>query len=592
MVSADLFGCSERTARTTVVGAARSAITGTRVKPAVAPLFPPDLRTVPERALFPGGLPDVWNVPARLAAFLGRSDQLALVADSLRADGVVTVVALAGMGGVGKTSLALEYAHQHAGDFDVVWWVDAEQADTVPAQIGELGEALGLPAGAEAAGTLAELRRRGLRWLLVFDNAEDIAAVAPFRPVDRRGRVVVTSRMSGWGGLGAVVEVPTLARSESVTLLSGRVADMDPDTADRIAELLGDLVLAVEQAAAFCEQTAIPPAEFAAMLAERLEDTVELGQVTERAGVTVATLWELSVSRLAVADPAAVELLELLSFCGPQPIPLDLFAGRAKLVGEGALFQVLDDQVSWARTVGALVHFGLAGRDTHTVSVHRLVQATTRRRTSPQRKSVVVATLLRLYRADLPVEIQRSPRGWPRWRDLLPHVLTLVERVSKPARTPDGSDEKTCAKAADLTWLCDRIATYLQEHGRSGEALPMFERALAIAETIYGPGHPVTADCLSNLASVLADLGRVDDVLPMFERALVIAEATYGPHHPEVAARLSSVALALRDLGRVAEVLSMFERALTITEASYGPDHSKTLTIRRNINAVRREIDR
>jgi hypothetical protein len=161
---------------------------------------------------------------------------------------------------------------------------------------------------------VAELGRRGGRWLLVFDNAEDTGTVAPLRPVDGRGRVLVTSRRAGWGGLGATVNVPTLERSESVDLLTGRLPAAGEATAGRVAGLLGDLALAVEQAAAFCEQTGTPLEVFAGLLADRLEDAVELGEVADRAGVTVATLWELSVRRLAQREPAAVELLELLAY--------------------------------------------------------------------------------------------------------------------------------------------------------------------------------------------------------------------------------------------------------------------------------------
>jgi hypothetical protein len=535
VVGADLFGCSERVAREQVVGAARLAVSGGRAKPEVAPPFPPGLRAVPERAVFPGELPGVWNVPVRLGRFVGRSGQLAELAEALRGgSGVVSVVALAGMGGVGKTSLAVEYVHRHTSDFDAVWWVEAEQADTVSEQIGAFGEALGLPVGVEPAGVPAELRRRGWRWLVVFDNAEQISVVRPFRPSDGRGRVLVTSRRAGWRALGAVVEVWTLARSESVAVLSGRVPDLDAPTADRIAELLGDLALAVEQAAAFCEQTGTPAGEFVALLAERLDDVVGLGEVAERAGVTVATLWELSVARLAAEEPAAVELLELLAFCGPEPLPLDLFAGRSELLGDGPLAGAVADRLAWTRTVGALVGYGLASRDTNSVSVHRLVQAATRRRSSDDQRSVVLATLLRLLRADLPGDIVRSPQDWPRWRELLLHVRTIIDRAPDLNKTPRGAGTAVPADVGDLVWLCDRAATYLQEHGRAGEALPMFQRALAIAEATYGPNHPEVATRLNNLALALRTLGRAGEALPMFQRALAIAEATYGPNHPSV----------------------------------------------------------
>ncbi|MEX5708856.1 tetratricopeptide repeat protein, partial [Parafrankia sp. FMc6] len=439
---------------------------------------------------------------------------------------------------------------------------------------------------------LTELRRRGWRWLLVFDNAEEIGAVRPFRPVDGRGRVLVTSRRAGWGAVGAVVEVPTLARSESVALLSGRVPGMDAATADRIAGLLGDLALAVEQAAAFCEQTGTPATEFAELLAERLDDVVGLGQVAERAGVTVATLWELSVARLEVVEPAAVELLELLAFCGPAPLPLDLFAGRADLLGDGRLSVAVADRLVWTHTVGALVGYGLVSRDTYSVSVHRLVQAATRRSTSDTRRPVVLATLLRLLHTDLPSTIMRSPQGWPRWRELLPHVRAIVDRLPDPSGKRSAPKKNRAEYVDDLVWLCDRAATYLQEHGRSGEALPMFQRALAIDEATYGSDHPVVATRLNNLALALQDLDRFGEALPMLQRALAIDEATYGPDHSEVALRLNNLAVALQDLDRSGEALPMLQRALAIDEATYGPDHPEVASDLSNLALALQDLDR
>ena len=476
--------------------------------------------------------PAVWKVPPRLAGFVGREDQLSELAGRLAAGSVVSVVALAGMGGVGKTALAAEYAWRHEADFDVVWWIDAEQAELVAGYLAELGEALGLPAGAEPAAVFAELRRRGKPWLVVFDNAEDVAAVAPFRPVDRRGRVLVTSRRTGWGGLGAIVEVPTLSRAESVALLTGRRPDADPDVADRVAELLGDLALALEQAAAFCEQTNMPLSDLAELLTGRLTDLLDQGVVADRAGETVATLWELSTRRLAASAPAAVELLELLALCAPDPLPLDLFDGRADLLGGGPLAGVVGNRLGWVQTVGALVGYSLASRDTSTAWVHRLVQAATRRRLDQTRRAQLLTVLLALLRADLPGDIERSPENWPRWRALLPHVRSALSQATNPAGPMAYAESDRPVAAGDLSWLCDRTATFLQEHAQLAEALPLFQRALAIDEALYGPDHPEIATALNNLAFALRDLGRVGEALPLYERALAIAEAVYGPDHP------------------------------------------------------------
>jgi tetratricopeptide (TPR) repeat protein len=517
--------------------------------------------------------PGVWKVPPRLAWFVGREEQLAELAEELAAGSVVSVVALAGMGGVGKTALAVEYAWQHEADFDVVWWIEAEQAEFVPSHLAELGEALGLPAEAEPAAVFAELRRRGKPWLVVFDNAEDLAAVAPFRPADRRGRVLVTSRRTGWGGLGATVEVPTLSRTESVALLTSRRPDVDPDVADRIARLLGDLALALEQAAAFCEQNNMPMSDLAELLAERLDDVLDQGVVADRAGATVATLWDLSTRRLAVTSPAAVELLELFALCAPTPLPLDLLDSRAGLLGRGPLAFAATDRLTRAQTVGALVGYSLASRDDSTMWVHRLVQAATRRRMDESRRAKLLEVLLRLLRIYLPDEITRSPDNWPRWREMLPHVRVVLARADDLARAPSFVGWNPSDLTTIASWLCDRSATYLVEHGKPDEALPLSQRALAIDEEVYGQDHPDVARDLNTQAEALRDLGREDEALPLVRRALAIAEKFYGLNHPEVVVHLSGQALALWRLWRVDEALPLFQRALAIDEDHYGPEH-------------------
>lgn len=613
VMSVDLFDLSEQVARDQVVTAARRAVTGGRGKPEVPPPFPPRPRAVTQRVTFPGQLPPVWNTPGRLARFVGRESQLATLTGQL---GATAVVALTGLGGVGKTSLAVEYAHRHASDFDVVWWVDAQQADTVPAQIGELGEALGLPVGAKPPEVCSELRQRGGRWLLVFDNAEDVQVVRPYRPADGRGRVLVTSRRPGWRSVGEAVEIAPLARAESVELLSGRVQGLDAATADQIAELLGDLALAVEQAAAYCEQTATPASTFARQLADRLDEVIEIGEVAERPGITVATLWEFSVAQLAAQTPAALELLELLAFCGPEPVPVDLFAGRSILLGDGPLAAAAADELAWIRTVGALVAIGLAGRDTATVSVHRLVQTTTRRRTSDGRRAEVLAILLWLLLTDLPDALLRSPQGWPRWRELLPHVRAVLALTPDPAPGPVGAvavgAETQGAEtpgavpvgaqaaagppppdaAPELSLLCVQAGMYLREHGRPAEALPLLRRGLRVSESVCGPRHSVVGGIQNSLALVLLDLGRAQEALPLLRRALAVAEAVHGPRDPRVAIALVSLGGALQDLDRAAESLPLYERALAIDEAAYPPHHPEIGTDLNNMGILLQKLGR
>ena len=184
-----------------------------------AGIVPADGAVAPRTA---GQLPEVWKVPMRNPHFTGRTGLLDQLRQRLRSgEGTLVVQALYGLGGVGKTQLAIEYAHRFAADYDLVWWIDAEQPVFIAGQLAQLGDKLNLPPRPTVADTvelvLAELRRRR-RWLLIFDNAERPQHLADYQP-GGAGHVLVTSRSPGWGALGGRLEVDVLARPETVALL-------------------------------------------------------------------------------------------------------------------------------------------------------------------------------------------------------------------------------------------------------------------------------------------------------------------------------------------------------------------------------------
>src|SRR3954471_16248029 len=323
-----------------------------------------------------GNLPEVWRVPPRNPRFTGRDGMLAELRRRLRAgEGTLVVQALYGLGGVGKTHLAIEYGHRFAADYDVVWWVDAEQPLLILDQLAGLAARLDLPAGPTVADTverlMAELRSRG-RWLLIFDNAERPGDIAAYRP-GGAGQVLITSRFPGWGALGGRLEVDVLARTETIALLQARIPTLHEKLADKLAAELGDLPLAAAQAAGYLEQTALPPADYLRRFRTRRASLLARGEVVGYAG-RLDTAWALSLERLRDQDPAAVALLELAAFLAPEPIPLALVSGPPELLDE-PLRAIAADPDALADTVGALVGYSLARRHPEGFPVHRLVHA-------------------------------------------------------------------------------------------------------------------------------------------------------------------------------------------------------------------------
>ncbi|MBM7859372.1 FxSxx-COOH system tetratricopeptide repeat protein [Lentzea nigeriaca] len=573
IVSADLFGLDESATRRQLLRAVQGAVKGQ-----LTPEEPPGLPTPRVKPAFPGALPAVWNVPPRNPNFTGRVESLDRLAEALRTGSTVSVHSLHGMGGVGKTQIVVEYAWRFASQFDVVWWIPAEQPTLIQDHLAELGVALGLDADPPTvAQVLGELRSRQ-RWLLVFDNAEDPAVLHPYLP-SGQGSVLITTRCAGFTALGKVLDVDVLSRAESVALLRRRVSSATEQQANDLADVMGDLPLAIEQASAYLETTGLPLDEYLALFATRSVDLISRGQVLGRTE-TLSTLWDMSLAELAARSPAAAELLDLLAWMAPEPVPLDLFVDHPDRL-PAALADAARDSIRWTDTVGALVRLSLARRTaTEVTIIHRLLRESLRaHHLGASDAQPKVSTIRRLLRHDLPEAIIGEPAGWPRWRSLLPHVLAVTESQAGPVDVLSG-------------WLLDRAATYLHFTSRVDDAIPLFERAVAIRTEIHGSGNRWVADSLNNLGRALIDQGRVAEAALLLERAVSLYEAVYEPGRSGLGHGLANLSMAYHFFDRSAEALPLLERSVTILTISLGSSHPTVATGLTNLGVVLRRLGR
>ncbi|HEX3961162.1 MAG TPA: FxSxx-COOH system tetratricopeptide repeat protein, partial [Trebonia sp.] len=419
----DLFGKDAAEARRSLLEAVKGP-----ARPDGEPAFPGPAGPGSLRQLgasgprLPGSVPRIWNLPARNRGFTGRDGLVVTVREHLAAQDTAVVQAFQGMGGVGKTQLAIEYAYRFAGAYDLAWWIDAEQAGLIADQFAALGTELdctgpGAAAGTVRAAVLGDLRARG-RSLLIFDNAEDPADIGGWLP--GTGHVLITSRARGWTEIAAPVEVDVLARAESVALLRNRVTGLSEADADRLADALGDLPLAIAQAAGFMTETGTAATDYLELLATRAGQLLDQDVPGMAYPMSLAAATQLSAGRLSGDDPAAAQLAGLCAFLAPEPIPQDLFTSAPDQL-PGDLAASAADPLAWRRTVAHLTRQSLVRADDRGLVMHRLTQAILRDQPTPSPAAVREHSEAILAASD-PGDPQ-NPVTWPRWAQLLPHLL-------------------------------------------------------------------------------------------------------------------------------------------------------------------------
>src|SRR5712691_3818654 len=388
VVGVDLFGTAEAVARASLRRMVTSAVQG-RMKPDERPAFP-ESRAVTLEPRFPLALPSIWRVPSRIPNFTGRASELMKLNQMLTSRQSVAVTSIRGPAGVGKSRLAIEYAHIHAVEYDLVYTIAAKEPAVISEEFDRLASQLGL-GELRNTKTLQDHIHTKLSetpgWLLIFDNADAVEDIKPWipskpMPAGIPGHVVVTTQRHGeFMLLGEVLDLEPMNLPDAIRLLRVRMPKMSKDTAREIATELDRLPLALEQASAYMDKTRIDPPRYLALLRQRSADRYDKGWVLDRddtGGRNIARQWDISLERIRV-NPAAVELMDLCAYLAPEPIPLGLFSRKAGLLPP-SLASAAAEELEFNDAIGILVDFSLVKRTASGLQVHRLVQRAVRRR--------------------------------------------------------------------------------------------------------------------------------------------------------------------------------------------------------------------
>lgn len=491
--------------------------------------------------------------------------------------------AVHGLGGVGKTQLATEYAYRNQSNYGVVWWVRSEDSATLGADYAGLAAKLGLEERNEQDQTvIVEAVRRWLEgnsgWLLIFDNVVEQKDLGQYLPRGGgKGHIIITSRNPNWGQLAEPLEVQPFDRRESIHYLLKRTKSKNNKAAAKVADVLGDFPLALAQGAGYMEATKCSLAEYLKLFETQRRELWKDEKPPAGYEATVETTWVMAFKRLENESPTAVALLRLCAFLAPDDIPLDVITQQRERLPE-PLASAAAAPVELNRAIAALREYSLAERSNATLSVHRLVQAVTRDQMSEDERQSWIEHTVTLIGKALP-EQALDVRDSSECAKLLAHALAAT-----------GHAEKLDVAPAMTGFVLNQIGGYVWGWAEFAQARRLYERALAIYEKIYGPEDPEVATILNNLGLVLQDLAELKGAKKLFERALATNEKVYGSEHPKVAINVNHLGTILHDLGDFEGAKRSYERALQIDEKALGPDHPDVAIRVNNLGMVLRDL--
>jgi len=401
----------------------------------------------------------IENIPYhRNRNFTGRSSLL----DGLRKDLTAGQhSALTGLGGVGKTQLALEYTYSHIDDYDVIWWVRSEEPAILADDYIELAVRLGLgKRTGKPVDLIATVRRwleNNTNWLLVFDNAQSPRDLTRYLPKMGSGHVIITSRNQNWESLAKPLEVLKFERLESVEFLLKRTERRDGEGADALAEVLGDLPLALEQAGAYIKETGISFEDYLERFQERRKEILRYGR-PDTYPETIATTWDISVEAASKETPESRDLLKLCAYLSPHLIHRSMLVTGSERLPD-PLASTVKNNVELDKALASLRRYSLIDFSEDGFFIHRMVQAVTQDRMVEEEQKKWAEAAVRLIDDAYPQDHLDNPQSWTSCLLLLPHALAAT-----------GHAERLGVALGSTSRLLNDVGLHLKTRGEFGEA--------------------------------------------------------------------------------------------------------------------------
>ena len=527
-----------------------------------------------------------WLMPyQRNPFFIGRDNVLQQLHRTLAHEHRAVLsqsYALSGLGGIGKTQIAIEYAYRYVNDYTAVFWINAETNGSIFSSFIAIADLLNLPEkqDKEQSHVIAAVTRwltNHSDWLVIFDNVEDLELVKSVLPPARCGSLLFTSRRQALGFTTQFLNLEQMTLEEGMRflLLRARLLDTtvsldqfaaeDLALAKEIVVEMDGLPLALDQAGAYIEATRCSLSDYLRLFQSSQVRLLDERDTHADHPLSVSRTFSLAFERLEQTNPAAAELLTGCAFLAPDAIPEMFFLEGAPHLG--STFEVFSaDPLQFNHALRVLLTYSLIQRNptTQTLTVHRLVQVVLKERLSEEDRRVwaerVICTMNRLF-----PHHKSQADYWQVCERLLSHALVCITM----------SEQWDESEVPHIT-LMNHVASYLSNLARYAQAESLYQRVLQIGENILCSEHLLVAEALHGLARLYREQGKYEEAEPLLRRALIIREQALGGEHPLVSETLNELAILYRYQGKYEKAEPLYQRALHIREQQLGAEHPDT----------------
>ncbi|HEU5378316.1 MAG TPA: tetratricopeptide repeat protein [Ktedonobacteraceae bacterium] len=538
-------------------------------------------------------VPRIWTVPnARNPFFTGREQLLASLHKRLSVANTAARTqsqALYGLGGIGKTQTATEYAYRYGHEYTQVFWISAASRETLVTDFLQLARQIGLPA------EKVQDQQQGIHavkswlaanpgWLLIMDNADDLPLAQEFLPANHKGFILFTTRSQATGSIAMGVEVEKLRLSEGTLLLLRRAKLLDADAplsqvpgadltmAEHIVQEMDGLPLALVQAGAYIEETGCSLAGYLLdftshkdlLLARRSKFSLDYSE-------SVATTWLLSLQQIEQTNPTCVEILRFCAFLAPDAIPEELIM-RGMVERGGNSPEAALDRFKLNEALETLRKYSLVRRYGSTppmLSIHRLVQTVLQQSMNSETQRFWSELTVKVVNAVFPEGDYASSANHHYY---LSHVQVCATYI-----------EQHHLYFPEAARLLFRAGAFLYFHGFYAQSRIFHQQACSIREQMLAPDPLALSESLNALALLFRVQNDYQQAEELHRRALAIREKVVGLEHPTTAESFNNLGVLYRSQQKYEQAERFLQQAFSVRKKVLGAEHPRTLVVLINL---------